>query len=342
MGAACSSVGTSNPITMSQGRDQDSNAPIYIFILPITPSSTDRCPCYQDRRWRQHWLAAVSAYRRESMIAYDIPVAISSDENRGATAPAGLRALAPGRVAVIAEPDASVAALARELGLPTTDAAGARCFAYVLARTPERLELRDNRSRRARPIYVDVSAVCTRYNRKNHSRGQPLVRAMAARTRSVFDVTAGLGQDALLLACLGYNVTAIERSPVIAALLRDGVARAHQNSQSRLALGGRLTVITADARDVLPTIYPRPDVVYMDPMFPPKRKRSALAKKSLRVLRDLVGDDEDALELFEICRRHAANRVVVKRPDHVPPLFANPTTSYEGKLVRYDVYIANR
>lgn len=39
MGAACSSVGTSNPITMSQGRDQDSNAPIYIFILPITPSS---------------------------------------------------------------------------------------------------------------------------------------------------------------------------------------------------------------------------------------------------------------------------------------------------------------
>jgi 16S rRNA (guanine1516-N2)-methyltransferase len=80
----------------------------------------------------------------------------------------------------------------------------------------------------------------------------------------------------------------------------------------------------------------------MDPMFPPKRKCSALAKKSLRVLRDLVGDDEDALELFEICRRHAANRVVVKRPDHVPPLFANPTTSYEGKLVRYDVYIANR
>ena len=278
MGAACSSVGTSNPITMSQGRDQDSNAPIYIFILPITPSSTDRCPCYQDRRWRQHWLAAVSAYRRESMIAYDIPVAISSDENRGATAPAGLRALAPGRVAVIAEPDASVAALARELGLPTTDAAGARCFAYVLARTPERLELRDNRSRRARPIYVDVSAVCTRYNRKTLSRGQPLVRAMGARTRSVFDVTAGLGQDALLLACLGYKVTAIERSPVIAALLRDGVARAHQNSQSRLALGGRLTVITADARDVLPTIYPRPDVVYMDPMFPPKRKRSALAK----------------------------------------------------------------
>lgn len=31
--------GHQHPITMSQGRDQDSNAPIFIFILPIKPSS---------------------------------------------------------------------------------------------------------------------------------------------------------------------------------------------------------------------------------------------------------------------------------------------------------------
>ncbi len=242
------------------------------------------------------------------------------------------------RVAVIATPDTPVAVLARELGLPLADESGAVVFDYLLARTPQRLELRDNRSPRARPIYVDVSFVRGRQSRKKLSRRQPLARALGARTQSVVDATAGLGQDALLLACMGYRVMAIERSPLIAALLRDGVARANRDNRSGASLASRLTVITGDARELVPTIFPRPDVVYMDPMFPPKRRSSALAKKSVRVLRDLVGDDEDALELFLVCRQHAANRVVIKRPDHATPLFANPTSSYEGKLVRYDVY----
>ena len=82
-----------------------------------------------------------------------------------------------------------------------------------------------------------------------------------------------------------------------------------------------------------------PDVVYLDPMFP-LRKRSALAKKEMRVLRRLVGDDEDAGELLEVARRAARRRVVVKRTPEAPPLAAAPTMSYRGKLVRYDVYLA--
>ena len=87
---------------------------------------------------------------------------------------------------------------------------------------------------------------------------------------------------------MGYRVTAIERSAIIAALLQDGLSRAGE------LFTGRVDVIAGDTREVLPNIYPAPDTVYLDPMFPPKRKHSALAKKSVRTLRDLVGDDNDA------------------------------------------------
>ncbi|HSD97968.1 MAG TPA: class I SAM-dependent methyltransferase, partial [Sulfuricaulis sp.] len=84
------------------------------------------------------------------------------------------------------------------------------------------------------------------------------------------------------------------------------------------------------------------EVIYLDPMFPPKRKKSAAVKKEMRLLRDLVGDDPDAKELLEISRHVALDRVVVKRPDHAPPLAPDPSMSLAGKLVRYDVYLTRR
>jgi 16S rRNA (guanine1516-N2)-methyltransferase len=81
-----------------------------------------------------------------------------------------------------------------------------------------------------------------------------------------------------------------------------------------------------------------PEVVYLDPMFPPKKK-SALVKIEMRVLRQLVGDDEDAAVLFESAARVARKRVVVKRMRLAPELVPNPTIVFEGKTTRYDVYL---
>ncbi len=229
--------------------------------------------------------------------------------------------------------------LARELNLAVVDIAGVTRFHYILVKTPERLELRDNFNRRARPLYVDISASAVHGHARKLSRRQPLARALGRRTRTVVDATAGLGQDAFLMAGMGYTVTAVERSPIIAALLSDGVARGCDDERLRAALVGRLSVVTGDARDVLPTMHPKPDAIYMDPMFPPKRKRSTLPKKALRVLRDLVGDDDDATDLLAVCLQHAKHRVVVKRPHHAAALPLEPAISYEGKMVRYDVYL---
>jgi len=73
-------------------------------------------------------------------------------------------------------------------------------------------------------------------------------------------------------------------------------------------------------------------------MFPPQKK-SALVKVEMRILRQLVGDDPDAGELFELARAVARQRVVVKRHRHAAPLSPNPTHSLSDKTTRYDVYV---
>lgn len=204
--------------------------------------------------------------------------------------------------------------------------------------TDDGLELRDSESPASRGVRVDFSKRDFRPGSRSMSRRQPLARAMGSRTATVLDATAGLGRDAALLACLGFQVTAVERSPVIAALLEDGLQRAAAEPQLARALGGRLVVILGDAREVLEGARDMPDAIYIDPMFPPKRKSSALAKKDVRLLRAVVGDDPDASDLVRIALGRARQRVIVKRPDHAAPLAANPTATFAGKLVRYDMY----
>ncbi len=187
-------------------------------------------------------------------------------------------------------------------------------------------------------LRVDFSKVDLRPNSPSMSRRQPLARAIGAKNTTVIDATAGLGGDSFLLACLGWTVRGLERHEALATLLTDGLRRAEADPVIAHALGGRLTFEHADAIVTLPALDPRPDVIYIDPMYPPRRKKSALAKKSIRLVRALVGDDPDSAALLDVARRTAVNRVVVKRPPHAPPLANDPMASYGGKLVRYDAF----
>lgn len=247
-------------------------------------------------------------------------------------------------VAVLASANAlatNATSLAHTLNLPLVRDEESRRFHYLLVPTRERLELRDNDDPQARALYVDASWVARQYARAQVTRRQPLGRALGARMRRIIDATAGLGEDTFLLAAMGYEVTAVERSPIVAALLTDGVMRARKHPTLQSIIGRRVSVVKGDARRVIPQLPHRPDSIYVDPMFPPKRKSSALTRKPLRVLRDLAGDDEDAAELLQVCLRHARHRVVVKRPLHVAPLGVDPSLTYSGKLARYDVYLVS-
>lgn len=157
----------------------------------------------------------------------------------------------------------------------------------------------------------------------------------------VFDATAGLLRDACVLAAAGAEVWVGERSPVIAALIEDGLARAA--SHPGLAdLLSRLQFLPGDSRarlEALADAPRRPQVVYLDPMFP-HRDKSALVKKEMRVFRAVVGEDQDADALLAPALRAATKRVVVKRPRHAPWLDGRkPSLVQEGKSARFDIYL---
>lgn len=172
-------------------------------------------------------------------------------------------------------------------------------------------------------------------------RGQPLARAMGlqnGKSPRVIDATAGLGRDAFLLASLGVIVTLIERSPQMHALLADGMDRAKEEGGVYSDIIGRMTLLHGDAKDLIPDL--EGDSILIDPMHPPRRN-SALVKRKLRQVRDIVGTDDDAADLMQVALAHARNRVVLKWPTKADPMGGLRTCSHRilGKSTRYDVFM---
>ena len=194
------------------------------------------------------------------------------------------------------------------------------------------------------PVAVEFVAGAAGHRRRfGGGRGQPLARAVGLKGRealSVVDLTAGLGRDGFVLASLGAQVWLVERNAALVALLDNGIARAAADPDTA-AIAARLHLILADGRTWLEqrSVAERPDVVYLDPMYPERRKR-ALVKKEMRLLRQLVGDDLDAPQLLAAALGCARRRVVVKRPRTAPPLPGPaPAATIASPNTRYDVYL---
>lgn len=241
----------------------------------------------------------------------------------------------PAGIVVLAASDSArtlARALASALGLPCDDSPrpGAR---LRLIQHDSRLELHDAET--GAHLAVTYGAAELRRYRGAGKGGDPLRRASGPAPRRVADATAGFGADAVHLAALGYAVVAIERSPIAGALARDGLRRARAQG---LLPDDNPAWLEGDARALLPALDPPPDTVYLDPMFPPKRKKSAAVRKEMQLLRLLGAGADNAAALFATAQACARDRVVVKRPLDAEPLAPGPSAVYRGKLVRYDVY----
>jgi len=212
----------------------------------------------------------------------------------------------------------------------------------ALVQTPTHLELRKRDEPKLGGIFVDfVTGAMAHRRRFGGGRGEAVAKAVGIKggyLPDVVDATAGLGRDAFVLAALGCRVRMLERHPVVAALLEDGLQRGYQDAEIGPWLRDRLTLIHAASAQALGEITPQPDVVYLDPMYP-HRQKSALVKKEMRVFQSLVGPDEDADALLEPARRLAKKRIVVKRPDYAPPLAGIVTqAAVVTKSHRFDIY----
>ena len=199
-------------------------------------------------------------------------------------------------------------------------------------------------------IHADFMSPGARYRRQHGGgRSEAIARAIGVSgdaPLTVVDATAGLGGDALVLAGLGCRMTLLERVPALQELLADGLARARReaaaSSDSKLAGAvARMHLAGDDAIEYLAElpVTQRPQVIYLDPMFP-ERKKTAAVKKEMQVLHRLVGPDEDAARLLAVALEQAGQRVVVvKRPRLADPLEGRPPDHVlRGVRNRFDLY----
>ena len=78
-----------------------------------------------------------------------------------------------------------------------------------------------------------------------------------------------------------------------------------------------MELLFGDSKDILPILYP--EVIMIDTMYK-NRKKTALVKNNMRLVRDIVGPDSDYIDLLKVALNCATNRVVLKQPRYAEPI----------------------
>jgi 16S rRNA (guanine1516-N2)-methyltransferase len=235
-------------------------------------------------------------------------------------------------------------AVANLLGVPLNDRSGTQ---YSLVFDAAWVYLESNEHGKHGRIMVDFCAGSVAHRRQQGGgKGQMIAKAVGLGPKfrpRILDATAGLGKDAFVLACLGCEVTMMERSPVAFALLTDGLQRAQtfaaENDPELATILARLSLRAGDSIEFLRgATEPVAEVIYLDPMFPERQKQAAV-KKEMQAFHAVIGQDLDAEALLKAAVAKAGYRVVVKRP-RLAPAVDGMTASYDlqGKSSRFDIY----
>lgn len=192
-----------------------------------------------------------------------------------------------------------------------------------------------------KPIFVDFCSGKSIF--KRHSllnKKQIITKAVSFKKKGdrLLDLTAGFGEDAALFAAMGFQVTAIERQPLMYLLLQDAWNRfATFDSEDVIISQKRLKFIFSEATEYLNSLNEKYDCIYVDPMF--SEDKSALSSGRMQILQYLTEDEPfPSKEFFELALKHCQDRLVIKRPLKSENLLDGPTHGFKGKTVRYDMY----
>ncbi len=188
-----------------------------------------------------------------------------------------------------------------------------------------------------RPIGIEVDETLNRHTqffKKSSVYKDNLARALGIKPGvrpHVLDLTGGLLGDTLLMLAMGAQVTTLERHPVVRFLIESAL---HNSSHPLLA---NFQFVANDAASFLETCSPY-DVIFFDPMFEDANHKAG-PKKEMRIFREVVGSDLDAMEIAEKAQTRALKRLVIKRPRLSQTLINGECLQYQGKSTRYDVYL---
>jgi 16S rRNA (guanine1516-N2)-methyltransferase len=203
----------------------------------------------------------------------------------------------------------------------------------------------------ASPTQINFNSDSLQYRLNTSKRSEGLLKAVGldkySLPLSIVDGTAGLGTDAYIMAAMGCQVTMLEKSAIMAALLDDGLKRGINSADPLLKSHlHRMTLYFTDVisyLNAIDTSVIKPDVVYLDPMFP-ARDKSAKVKKDMALMQKLLPANDDVEEMLDIALRCAGKRVVLKRPGKANPKAmkaASPRPEFQvpGKACHFQVYL---
>ncbi len=170
---------------------------------------------------------------------------------------------------------------------------------------------------------------------------EPLLNAVKIQKKlpkTLIDATPGVLKDSFMLANRGIQITAIERNPLLYIMVRKALSHINSNTNS-LTNSIIIDYHFGDAKDLLPNFHA--DIIYLDPMYPAKRK-SAQVKKEMQILHQVIGTDSDSDDLFHIAKQQST-RLVIKRPSYATPIAdSKPSFSYSTDkrgATRFDIYL---
>ena len=155
----------------------------------------------------------------------------------------------------------------------------------------------------------------------------------------ILDTTAGLGRDMITLASRGHSIVAIEKDPYIYLLLLDAIKRAKQ-IDSLKHTAENITLLNTNSAEYILATDKKFDSVYIDPMFP-ERKKSAKVKQNMQIMHKIAFDDDtiNAQLLDNAVTTKLAKKIVVKRPINAGYLSTKkPSAQIKGKTNRFDIY----
>ena len=284
-----------------------------------------------------------------------------------------------GLIKVVAETESdafAAGALAEQLQLPVGDivndaspihctpvapaeaivdaSAAANEFWHLLVSADQRTLIRPDGAR----MNIDFTQGKSAARQAQPSKDQSLVRALGLHKLTlaqreklhVVDATAGLGQDGWIIACQGCKTTLLEQSPIIAAMLQHAI---HQAAliPALFNIANQIDVKNIRSQDFFanydanfnansdePT---SPDIIYLDPMFPHKKKQ-AKVKKGMQFLQALLPDNDNK-DLLKHALATATSRVVVKRPSGADVIegtenWSGQQTCVKTDATRFDIY----
>lgn len=190
------------------------------------------------------------------------------------------------------------------------------------------------------PFQVNFTEPAFLHRLRSSTWRTPLIRALGLKKHpnaTILDCGAGWGFDGLLLAQFCQHITLLEQCPTVHALLADALERASQHP-SLQPLVQRITLHATNALEYLRALpdQQRPDMIYLDPMFPPRQK-SALVKRKMQILQQIAPySPQETATLYDTACQLANHRVVCKRPRSTPAL-GKPDFTITQTLVHFDV-----